>query len=132
MDEIGGLAGNAGRPIVLPRHATPQCVVKHPHFGRAGHPLQEVDGLGIINPFDFLFVPEILDRASVREKLKTDLIEREFRGRRAKVVDDGRVSFDLNRRQRNARRGLIGIGNELLARSGNIIQGRLDVRQGGC
>jgi hypothetical protein len=74
MDEIGRLARNSGRAIVLPGHATPQCVVKYAHFGRAGHPLQEVDGFGIINSFDFVFVPEIPDRASMREKLKTYLV----------------------------------------------------------
>jgi hypothetical protein len=129
MNEAGGLAGNASRTIVLSGHSTPQRVVKHAHFGGAGHALQEVDGFGIINPFDFLFVPEILDRASVRKELESHLVEREFRCRGAQIVDGCRVSFDLNGRQRNARRGLVGVGDQLLARRRHIIQGRLDVRQ---
>jgi hypothetical protein len=65
----------------------------------------------------------------MREKLKTYLVEREFRRRGAKIVDGRRVSFDLNIGRRNPSGGLVGIGNKLLVCSRDIIQGRFYVRQ---
>jgi hypothetical protein len=100
-------------------------------LGRAGHALQERDGLGVIDAPDFVLVPEVLDRAPMAEELETGPVEREFRSRGPEIVDGRRVPLDLNIGQRDASRRFVGIGNELLARGRNIIQGRLDVRQRG-